>query len=98
MGRTLPSATQVFQIEEQSLQRFRRALRRGDQRALDELLDFAQQHIAEAGYAAHALPIEIYLLSMLLEEHKQLLALRGQVDLLKTLLSGGDSPPPGHLL
>jgi len=86
MGRTLPSATQVFQIEEQSYARFRRALRRADQRALDDLFDFAQKHIAEAGYAAHALPMEIYLLSMLLEEHKQVMALRGQVELLQNLL------------
>ncbi len=98
MGRTLPSATQVFQIEEQSLQRFRRALRRGDQHALDDLFNFAQLHIAEAGYAAHALPMEIYLISMLLEEHKQLLALRGQVEELKTLVGRGEAPPPGRLL
>ena len=98
MGRTLPSATQVFQIEEQSFQRFRRALRRADQRALDDLFDYAQRHVAEASYAAHALPIEIYLLSMLLEEHKQILALRGQVETLKNFLSGGEAPPPGRLL
>jgi hypothetical protein len=99
MGRTLPSATQVFQIEEQSFSRFRRALRRADQRALDDLFDYAQRHVAEAGYAAHALPIEIYLLSMLLEEHKQVLALRAQVEQLKALLgSSGDTPPPGRLL
>ncbi len=98
MGRTLPSATQVFQIEEQSLQRFRRALRRGDQRALDDLFNCAQLHLAEAGYAAHALPMEIYLISMLLEEHKQLLALRSQVEELKTLVGRGEAPPPGRLL
>jgi hypothetical protein len=86
MGRTLPSATQVFQMEEQSLSRFRRALRRADQRALDDLFDYAQKHIAEAGYAAHALPMEVYLLSMILEEHKQVLALRGQVEQVKSLL------------
>lgn len=99
MGRTLPSATQVFQIEEHSLQRFRRALRRTDQRAFDDLFDFAHRHIAEAGYAAHAFPIEIYLLSMLLEEHKQVLALRSQVEQIKNLLgNSGDAPPPGRLL
>jgi hypothetical protein len=86
MGRTLPSATQVFQIEEQSLSRFRRALRRADQRALDDLFDYAQKHIAEAGYAAHALPMEIYLLSMILEEYKQVLTLRSQVEWFKSLL------------
>jgi hypothetical protein len=93
MGRTLPSATQVFQAEERSLARYRRALRRADQRALDELFDFAQKHTAEAGYAAHPLPMEIYLLSMLLEEHKQVLKLREQVALLRNQLS--NDPPTG---
>ncbi len=86
MGRTLPSATQVFQIEEQSLKRYRRALRRADQLTHDELFDYAQKHIAEAGYAAHPLPMEVYLLSMLLEEHKQALKLREQVMGLTVLL------------
>ncbi len=87
MGRTLPSATQVFQIEEQSLKRYRRALRRADQLALDELFTYAQKHIAEAGYAAHPLPMEIYLISMLLEEHKQVIALKGQIASLQNMLS-----------
>lgn len=80
MGRTLPSATQVFLQEEQAFSRYRRALRRSDQRALDELFDAAQRHVAEAAYAAHALPMEVFLLSMLLEEHKELLRLRAQVE------------------
>ncbi len=76
MGRTLPSITQVFLQEEDGLRRFRRALRRIDQLALDELLDAAQQHLAAAAYAGSALPFEIFLLAMLLEEHKELRRLR----------------------
>ena len=38
MGRTLPSITQAFLQEQQSLSKFRRALRMEDQRALDDLL------------------------------------------------------------
>ena len=86
MGRTLPSITQVFMQEESALRKYRRALRRADQRALDELLNFAHQHLAEAAYAAHALPLEIFLLSMLLEEHKLVLRLRDQVEALKARL------------
>ena len=80
MGRTLPSITQVFLQEQDSLARFRRALRRTDQRALDDLLDAAQKHLAAAAYAAHALPFEIFLLAMLLEEHKEVLRLRQAVE------------------
>lgn len=76
MGRTLPSITQVFLQEESDLRRFRRALRRADQLALDELLDEAQKHLAAAAYAGSALPFEIFLLAMLLEEHKEVARLR----------------------
>lgn len=85
MGRTLPSITQVFLQEEDALRRFRRALRRSDQQALDELFDAAHHHLAAAAYAGSATPFEIFLLAMLLEEHKQVRRLR---DLLDSL------PPP----
>ena len=76
MGRTLKSITQVFLEEEQAFARFRRALRRSDQLVLDDLFAVARQHIAAAAYASHALPFEVFLLSMLLEEHKEVVHLR----------------------
>lgn len=71
MGRTLPSITQAFLQEQESFNRFRRALRRSDQLALDDLFAAAHQHLAAAAYAAHPLPFETFLLSMLVEEHKR---------------------------
>ncbi len=76
MGRTLPSITQVFLQEQESFARFRRALRRSDQLALDDLFAAAHQHLAAAAYASHVLPFEIFLLAMLLEEHKVVLRLQ----------------------
>jgi hypothetical protein len=83
MGRTLPPITQVFHREQEELARFRRALRRSDQLALDDLFNAAQQHLAAAAYAAHALPFETFLLAMILEEHKEMLRLRQQIELLQ---------------
>jgi hypothetical protein len=84
MGRTLPSITQAFLQEQGSFARFRRALRRSDQQVLDDLFAAAHQHLAAAAYAAHSLPFEIFLLAMLMEEHKEVLRLRGLIeDLLK---------------
>ena len=80
MGRTLPSITQDFLEEQQSFARFRRALRRSDQLALDHLFASARQHLAASAYASHALPFEVFLLSMLLEEHKEVMRLRQRVD------------------
>lgn len=80
MGRTLPSITQAFMREQEAFARFRRALRRSDQQALDDLFAAAHQHLAAAAYAAHALPFETFLLAMLLEEHKEVMRLRQMVE------------------
>jgi hypothetical protein len=79
MGRTLPPITQVFLQEQEAFARFRRALRRSDQLILDELFASAHKHLAAAAYASHALPFEVFLLAMLLEEHKEVLKLRQRV-------------------
>jgi len=88
MGRTVAPITQTFLQEEQSFKDFRRALTRGDQQALDDLFTNARQHLAAATYASHALPFEIMLLAMLLEEHKEVMRLRKALENL---------PPPERL-
>lgn len=98
MGRTLPSITQTFLQEQQSLSRFRRALRREDQQALDDLLAASRHHLAAAAYASHLLPFEIMLLAMLVEEHKQVLSLRHKLEALEAgaihRAPGSDRRPP----
>jgi len=80
MGRTLTSITVAFLQEQKSFSRFRRALRRSDQQALDDLFAAAHKHLAASAYASHALPFETFLLAMLLEEHKEVLRLRQMVE------------------
>lgn len=94
MGRTLPTMTQIILQEKSSFSRFRRALRRSDQLVLDDLFAAAHQHLAAAAYASHALPFEVLLLSMLLEEHKEVVRLR---QLLESLLSDRFSKDTGIL-
>jgi hypothetical protein len=89
MGRTLPSITQSLSEEQSAYTRFRRALRRSDQLALDELFVAARQHLAAAAYAANVLPMETFLLSMLLEEHKETIRLRTQVEALENRIGDG---------
>jgi hypothetical protein len=83
MGRTVPSITLTFLQEQESFSRFRRALRRSDQLALDDLFASARQHLAAAAYASHALPFETLLLAMLLEEHKEVMRLRERLEQLE---------------
>jgi hypothetical protein len=88
MGRTLPSITQAFLREQESFSRFRRALRRSDQLVLDDLFAAAHKHLAAAAYASHALPLETFLLAMLLEEHKEVVRLRQLVETGRGALDG----------
>ena len=76
MGRTLPSNAVILMKEREKLKPFRNALKPSDRIVFDELFRFAQLHTAEAGYANHVLPLEIFLLAMLLEQHKEVMRLR----------------------
>lgn len=89
MGRTLPSITQSLSEEQAAFNRFRRALRRSDQLALDELFVAARQHMAAAAYAANLLPMETFLLAMLLEEHKEIIRLRARLEALQNQVEDG---------
>lgn len=71
MGRTIESATQTWVEEEKALKRFVRALRKSDQDLIQELLALSHCHIAEASYASNLYPMDIYLISMLLELFKK---------------------------
>jgi hypothetical protein len=86
MERPLPSIAQAFLQEQESFARFRRALRRSDQQALDDLFADIQQHLPAAAYATQALPLETLLLLMLLEQHKEIQRMRQMLEGL----------PPGH--
>lgn len=97
MGRTLPSITQVFLNELGSgspISRFRRALRRSDQVILDSILAAAHQHLAPAAYAASALPFEIFLLAIVLEQQKELQSLRQHMGM---PLTASEAAPLGLL-
>jgi hypothetical protein len=96
MGRTLPSITQAFLQEQQSLARFRRALRLDDQRALDALLASSRHHLAAAAYASHLLPFEVMLLAMLVEQHKLILQLQSQFEALQGIPSAGAGEGASH--
>lgn len=71
MGRTIESATQTWVEEEKALKRFVRALRKNDQDLIQELLALSHCHVAEASYASNLYPMDIYLVSMLLELFKK---------------------------
>ncbi len=82
MGRTILSATQTWVEEEKALRRFVRALRKGDQDLIQELLALSRRHIAEASYASNLYPMDIYLVAMLLETFRKVKQLEHQLEAL----------------
>lgn len=82
MGRTILSATQTWVEEEKALRRFVRALRKGDQDLIQELLALSRRHIAESSYASNLYPMDIYLMSMLLETYRKVKQIEIQLEAL----------------
>ena len=82
MGRTILSATQTWVEEEKALRRFVRALRKGDQDLIQELLALSRRHIAEASYASNLYPMDVYLMAMLLETFRKVKQLECQLEAL----------------
>ncbi|NCF66404.1 MAG: hypothetical protein GWP61_10525 [Chloroflexi bacterium] len=80
MGRTVQTANQVILDEQVAFSRFRRALRREDQRLFDSLFACARKHTAAISQASHALPFEAILLAMLLEQAREIERLKRMLD------------------
>jgi len=83
MGNVTPTITDILHREEANLAKYRRALRREDQIVFDDLFVAAYKHRAAASYAGHLLPFETFLLSMQIEDHKEVLSLRREVETLR---------------
>jgi hypothetical protein len=83
MGNVTPTITDILHREEANLAKFRRALRREDQLIFDDLFVAAYKHRAAASYAGHLLPFETFLLAMQIEDHKEVMHLRIEIENLR---------------
>ncbi len=79
MGRTLPSAAVQYMQFVGQMQKFKRGIGKMDAACVDDLLAMANNHVAEVAYAAYTLPEQFYILSMILEEHKRVMAISEEV-------------------
>ena len=80
MGRTIPTFTNLIDAEIASWSKYRRGLRAADQEAFDNLFRAARIHLAENFYTMRTIPFESMVMSMLVEQQKEILRLRGEVD------------------
>ena len=97
MGHTLQSTTQLIITEQSKLAQFRRALRKEDQIAFDELFRSARFHVAPIGSASHLLPFEAMLLAMQLENQKRTIKVENLVTKFLELVDENQWLDPGCL-
>jgi hypothetical protein len=83
MGRTIPSAAIQYMSFVKQMEKFKRGIGRSDGLVVDDLLVMANQHVAEVAYAGSPLPEQLYLLAMILEEHKIVMGLQERVEVLR---------------
>jgi hypothetical protein len=76
MGRTVPTYRNTAESMIQSWNDFRRALPKEDRDAFDHMVNRIRMHASASTYAIFNDPFEGAVLSMLLEQEKELAALR----------------------
>ena len=79
MGRTVAPFSQVLEAEFESWNKFRRALRREDQEALDALFAAAKYHVAAMVYASRLTPLEAILMGILVQHQKTITQLTKRI-------------------
>ena len=88
MGRTVTPFSQVVEAARREFQPFRRALRKADQQALDELFEWARLHVQAGVQLASPNPREPILLAVLIELRKEQLRLLARVNELEAAVAG----------
>ena len=84
MGRTVPTFTNLIDLELSSWTKFRRGLRKEDQEVFDEIFRAAKLHLAENFYAMRAVPFESMMMSILIEQQKAIRGLKKEVERLRS--------------
>ena len=79
MGRTVAPFSQILEAEFESWNKFRRALRREDQEAFDNLFAAAKYHVAAMVYASRLTPLEAILMGILVEHQKAITQLTRRI-------------------
>lgn len=83
MGRTVPSFRMALEQEIVLWQLFRKALRVNDRAVFDALMDKARSH-GDAGMLVNRpVILDAIFMAILLEQQKEIIDLRKQIDLLK---------------
>lgn len=84
MGRTNPTYRDTLQALQNRWGDFERALRRRDQPHFERLFEYARRHADAGGYQNHDEPLFPVVLSVLLEQEKQMQQLEARLEELES--------------
>ena len=100
MGRTIPTFTRYLEEELSTWKDFRRALGKEDREVLDRLFRYAKRHIAEASCAARPVPFDALVMTVLIEQQKEIERLQktSPPNPLSVIRRGGIKTPPLHIV
>lgn len=76
MGRTVPTYRRTLESIIREWGEFRRALDGEDREAFDRVMNRARRHSSASSYAALCDPLEAVIISILLEQEKEIVALK----------------------
>ena len=83
MGRNNDTFTLIINTTKDSWGKYRRALRKEDQEVFDELWRAPKLHLAASAFLASEMPMDVILMSMLLEQYKLIKRLESEIERLK---------------
>ena len=80
MGRTVDTYRGVVRKLVDDWSDYRKALRKEDREAFDELIKKAERHASASGYVNRENPIESFFMSVLLEQEKEIAELKKRLE------------------
>ncbi len=88
MGRNNDTFTLVIDRNKEAWGKFRRALRKEDRLLFDEIWRAPKLYLAAGAFLASELPLEVIMMSMLLEQYKRIRRLERQLQLREAVTTG----------
>jgi len=88
MGRTVPSFRPALEHEIESWKDYKRALRPGDQKVFNKLMNFARIHADAGSLSARPLLSEVLFISFAVEQEKKIEMLEKKVEELEKMMKG----------
>ena len=95
MGRTVAAYSWQLEKVRDRFRKFRASLRREDQHLFDDLMLYAKLHVQAGVMAAFPNPSDPVMLSMLIEQQRQLSRMKRELQRLKDSLKSSEGNPPG---